>query len=479
MKTTTTTTPLGDPASSGQPRLQGRLGVPSIAFMVVAGAAPLTVVGGPMALAFGAGDGAGLPTVYLVTAAVLLLFAAAFTAMTPRVRSAGAFYSYVHTGLGRRAGIGTGYAALLTYVALYVGIYALLGTAIDSLSTSFGGPHVTWWLWSAAALLVISLLGYRNIELSGKVLGVLLVGEVLVVLVMDGVITARGGGSEGLSTGFAHPATVLSGAPGVALVFAVLSFIGVEATAVFRDEAKNPEVTVPRATFLTIGAVGLFYAVTSWALVSAVGDRRIATAAAASPEALLPELSREYLGRAGHDLVSVLFVTSIFAAGLTFHNVVARYLHSLSSRDLLPTRLAAVHANHGSPHRGSVVASALMTVLLALSVLIGLNPIDEVYTWTAGLASVGYVVLLFLTCLSVIVFFRRHRLPTDSLTRTLLAPALSLLGLLGILILMLTNLNLLVGANRAVPVVIVAALAVTYAAGPIVGRLRPGAGREE
>ncbi|MFB7757789.1 hypothetical protein ACFC18_50840 [Streptomyces sp. NPDC056121] len=108
MKTTTTTTPFDASAASGQPRLQGRLGVPSIAFMVVAGAAPLTVVGGPMALAFAAGDGAGLPSVYLVTAAVLLLFAAAFTAMTPRVRSAGAFYSYVHTGLGRRAGIGTG-----------------------------------------------------------------------------------------------------------------------------------------------------------------------------------------------------------------------------------------------------------------------------------------------------------------------------------------------------------------------------------
>src|SRR5689334_7993734 len=112
-----TTTIVGAPKPTEQ-RLHGNLGVVAISFMIIAGAAPLTVVGGPMALGLAIGNGAGLPTAFLATMIVLLLFAIGFTAMTPFIRSAGAFYAYVHAGLGRIAGIGTGYAALLSYVCI-------------------------------------------------------------------------------------------------------------------------------------------------------------------------------------------------------------------------------------------------------------------------------------------------------------------------------------------------------------------------
>ncbi|MBV6762327.1 APC family permease [Rhodococcus opacus] len=458
-------------------RLHGNLGVLGVSFMVIAGAAPLTVVGGPMALGLATGNGAGLPAAYLATLVVLLLFVTGFTAMTPQVRSAGAFYSYVHAGLGRIAGIGTGYAALLSYVSLYIGVYALFGTGLDALVVSFGGPSVPWWLWGAVGLCVISFLGYRNIELSGKILGVLLVAEVGIVLVLDARIVF-GGGHEGMSTGFISPTTIFSGAPGVALLFAVLSFVGIEATAVFRDEARDPAKTIPRATFLSVTSVGIFYAVTCWALISAVGDSRIADTAAAGPETLLPSLSAQYLGRIGTDLTSTLFVTSIFAAGLTFHNVVSRYLFSLSSQDLLPRGLSVTHPLHGSPHRSSVTSTVAVIAGLSGAVLTGLDPMAELYTWTAGLASVGYVVLLVLTCLAVLVFFRR-RSEKHSTARTVVAPALGLAGLLVILVMMLFNLDLLAGNNRVVSVAIVASLLVAYALGPIVGRLLPASGQRE
>lgn len=474
METATTMTT----SEAGQKHLRGNLGVFGVSFMVIAGAAPLTVVGGPMALGLGLGNGAGLPAAYLAVLAVLLLFVTGFTAMTPLVRSAGAFYSYVHTGLGRATGIGTGYAALISYLSLYVGVYALFGTATDALVQSFGGPSVPWWIWALVGLAVISFLGYRNIELSGKILSVLLVAEVAVVLVLDAVIVVPGGGAEGLSTGFLEPASVFSGAPGVGLLFAVLSFVGIEATAVFRDEARDPASTIPRATFLAVTSVGIFYAVTCWAMISAVGDSKIATVAGAAPEELLPGLSEHYLGRVGAHLTAILFVTSIFAAGITFHNVVSRYLFSLSNQDLLPRRLAYTHPEHGSPSRASVVTTILVVAALFLTIVAGLDPIAEMYTWTAGLASVGYVVLLVLTCLAVVVFFRRH--PGDhSFVRTFLAPVTGLIGLLVILAMILINLNLLSGDNALISGLIIASLVVAYLLGPIVGRLRPQAALHE
>ncbi len=205
-------------------RLRGNLGVWSIVFMVVAGAAPLTVVGGVMPIAFSAGNGAGAPMAFIVAAVVLLLFAVGFTAMTPHVRSAGAFYAYVQTGLGRSFGIGTGYVALVTYLIIYVGVYALMGTGIQAMVVSFGGPDIAWWVWALVAFVVVNLLGYRNINVSGRVLAVLLIAEVLIVLVLDAAIIFGGGGEEGFSTGFVNPAVVLAGAPGLALLFALLSF---------------------------------------------------------------------------------------------------------------------------------------------------------------------------------------------------------------------------------------------------------------
>lgn len=458
-------------------RLHGNLGVVAVSFMIIAGAAPLTVVGGPMAMGLAIGNGAGLPTAYLATMIVLLLFAIGFTAMTPFVRSAGAFYAYVHAGLGRVTGIGTGYTALLSYVSIYIGLYVLFGTGLGALVETFHGPNLPWWMWAAAGLAVVSFLGYRNIELSGKVLAVLLVAEVAIVLVLDARIVAQRGGPEGLSQGFDSLPTVLSGAPGVALLFAVLSFIGIEAAVVFRDEARDPVRTIQRATILSVAAIGLFYAFTCWAMISAVGDSRVVDTAAAGPEDVLPSLAVQYLGRVGADLVAILFVTSIFAASLTFHNVIARYLFAMSSQRLLPRALSVTHPTHGSPHGGSIATTLGIFVGVGSAVVIGLDPIAELYTWTAALGSVGYVVLLVVTCIAVLRFFRRQPENT-SVAITLIAPLLGLAGLLTILVMMVLNLDLLTGGNRTVSVAIVVSLVCAYAVGLVIGRRVVDAGRE-
>lgn len=460
-------------------KLSGNLGLFSIVFMVLAAAAPLTVVGAPVPLAFAIGNGAGVPAAFIITGIVLVFFAIGFTTMTPFVPSAGAFYSYAFKGIGRKAGIGTGYAALVSYFTLYVGVFALLGTGTDALVRSFGGPGMPWWIWALLALALISFLGYRNIELSGRVLTVLLIAEVVIVVALDAAIIFAGGGEEGFSTAFLDPSVVFSGAPGVAFLFAVLGFIGIEATAVFRNEAKEPNKTIPRATYIAVAFIGLFYALTSWAMVSAIGDSNIVDTAAASSEAVLPDLSTKFLGQAGTHIVAILFVTSIFASLLTFHNVVARYVFSLSNRELLPKSLGKVHQKFGSPHIASLVGAAGAVILIALGVIVNLDPIAEFYTWLVGLASLGYVVLLVVTSLAVLTFFRKNPAPSVSKWRTLVAPAISLLGLLGFLVLILMNLMLLVGDNLVVAVAVVVLLIGAFVAGWLVGIFRPQSGWED
>ena len=111
-------------------RLTGRLGTAGIVFMVIAAAAPLTVIGGNMPLAMGLGNGAGAPVGFLIAALVLLLFSIGFVTMTPHVPEAGAFFSYVTVGLGQRMGKGIAVVALIAYTAIQVGIYGYIGWAI-------------------------------------------------------------------------------------------------------------------------------------------------------------------------------------------------------------------------------------------------------------------------------------------------------------------------------------------------------------
>jgi amino acid transporter len=212
-------------------QLSGSLGVGSIVFMVVAAAAPLSVVASVTPVGLAAGNGAGFPATFVLCCAILLLFAVGFCAMSRHVPNAGAFYTYVQRGLGRAPGLGSAFLALVTYTAIVLAVFGFLGAQVDGLVQHWGGPAVPWWVWSLAVLAVVGFLGYRNIELSGRVLGVVLVAEVSIVLVFDAFVVARGE----LSTALVQPSQVVSGSLGIAIMFAIASFLGFEATAVFRD----------------------------------------------------------------------------------------------------------------------------------------------------------------------------------------------------------------------------------------------------
>ena len=457
---------LDDPAPPAR-KLRGNLGVAAIVFMVVAAAAPLGVIGGVVPLGLANGNGSGFPATFIISTVILLLFSAGFTAMTPYVEDAGAFFSYVRRALGFPTGMGIAFVAVLSYIALEAGVYGLIGPAGTAVVELFGGPSLPWWLFAAAAFAIITYLGYRNIELSSQVLAVLLTAEIAIVVVLDAAIVAQGG-DHGLSTGIVNPGAIFSGSLGIGLLFAIISYVGFEATAIFRDEARDPDRTIPRATYVSLILIGVFYAVTSWALISGWGDQQAVARATESGDTFLGDTARRYIGIVGADIISVLYFTSLFACILAFHNVVSRYVFALSQRDILPASLSYPHPRHGSPHRASLWVSAVVAVSITAAVLFRLDPAGQFYTWFAGTTTVGIVVLLLATTVAVIVFFGRDR-RGYSLWRVRVAPALGALGLALSLVLILTNLKDLVGGSSVLAWVILSLLVLAFASGTAVG----------
>ncbi|TQN33428.1 amino acid/polyamine/organocation transporter (APC superfamily) [Haloactinospora alba] len=448
--------------------LTGRLGVTSIVFMVIAAAAPLTVIGGNVPLAILNGNGAGAPVGFVVASAVMLLFSVGFVAMTPHVERAGAFFAYVERGLGAVAGMGAAFLALVTYTAIQVGVWGYFGGSLSNLVHHYGGPDLPWWVYTGLVLVGVAVLGYHHIDLSAKVLGVALVAEIAIVLLMDGVILGTGGAS-GISGASFTPDAMFTGAVGIAVLFSLTGFIGFEAAAVYRSEARSPERTIPRATYLAAVIIGLFYTLSSWAMIEGWGAERVSRAAQADPDNLMLDTAGTYLGAAGRDVMQVLLITSLFACVLSFHNVVARYQFTLAGRGVLHRALARVHPRHQSPHVSSVAQSCTAAALLFVFALAGLEPLTEIFSAMAGVATLGIVSLMLLTCLAVLVFFTVHHRADRRLWQTRLAPSLGIASLLGCLWLILSNFDVVVDGTAVLATVVAAVPVAAFALGTLVG----------
>jgi amino acid transporter len=429
--------------ASAKRSLHGSLGVTAIVFMVVAAASPLTVIGGAAPLGILLGNGVGFPALYAISAVVLILFSVGLAAMTRHVPKPGAFFTYVGYGLGRSTGLAAAWIAMLTYTTIQVSVYGYIGYILSVTVASLGGPTLAWWAYSLLCIALVGVLGYRHIDLSSKVLSVLLIAEVGIVLALVAAVVITGGDS-GLSAAPFEPANVVSGAPGVGLMFAIAAFIGFEATAIFRDEAKDPNRTIPRATYAAVIGIGVFYTLASWALVMAWGPDNVIDVIAEDPGTFIITTMSRYLGIVGEVGVNILLITAMFACVLSFHNVITRYQHSMASAGVLPDKVAGVHAKHLSPHVSSLVQTITSVALIVVFAIFQLDPVLQVFTWFAGVATLAIAILMALTSVAIIIYFlktKKDRRPWN----TIIAPALGLLGLVGSAVLIAAYFPIMVG----------------------------------
>jgi len=471
MDTSTTTS-----QSAAQPRertLRGNLGAVAVTFMVIAAAAPLTVVGGLVPIGYLVGNGIGFPVMFLVATVILLLFSVGLTAMSRFLPRAGSFFVFATHGLGRTPGLATAYLALVCYTTVQIAVFSYLGATIGSSLALLGGPEIPWWLLTLASVVLVGALGYRRIELSSRVLVVVLLAEIGIVVLLGAVILVTGG-ADGVTFGSFVLQNVLSGAPALGLMFAIASFIGFESTVVYRDEVHTPERTIPRATYASAIVIGVFYAFAAWTIVVGVGEGTVIDEAAADPTTLITRVTEQYLGPVGSVAVALLFLGSMFAAVLSLHNVLTRYHHAMANARVLPDRLGTVHSRHGSPHVASIVQVSTSGLAIILLAVIGFAP-ENIFSWFAGIGTLAIVILMAVTCLAVIVYFARSRV-LRSPWHTVIAPGLGFVGLAVSAVLIATNFPLLVSdvdaeGNPAWGPVSITLLAVVVIA-PVIGLIQ-------
>src|ERR1700755_352153 len=174
---------------------KNRLGEPSVVFFGVAGAAPLTVIIGSISAIYAIIGSTAVPIAYVAVAGILSLFTVGFVAMSRHIVNSGAFYSYISHGLGRVIGVGAAFVALPAYSLMQVGLFGLFGSAASGILASFG-VNAPWYVCAIGAWLVVSVLGLLWVDLSGRVLPVLVVAEITIVLIYDLTMVAHPAGGH-------------------------------------------------------------------------------------------------------------------------------------------------------------------------------------------------------------------------------------------------------------------------------------------
>lgn len=459
--------------SADRPRLTRSLTAPKIAFLVVGAAAPLSAVVGTVPLALAIGVGPGVPAAFAFASLTLLCFSVGYAAMSRRIVHTGGFYSYVAHGLGRPPAIAGGLVGLIAYNALTIGMVGAFGY-FTQLVTASHGLDLPWEVWAGAAILVIGVLGYRQIDLSARVLSLLTVGEIVVITLLVAAIAVQEGGAAFPATSFA-PRHVLTHGLGVALMFAFMSFTGFESAANYGEETARPERSVPMATYASVLLIGAIYTVASWAAVGGIGPAHVVERASAELGDLIFGLGDRFLGSALTTTMQALMCTSLFGATLAMHNAANRYAFVLGRERVLPSTLGDVHARFGSPHRASVAQTVLTAAVCTAFALAGLDPYLNLATALLGLGTLAIVVLQAAAAVSVVGFFWRH--PEGHWWRTVVAPGLGGAGLAVTAALLVSNFSLVTGTDALVvsllPLLVLAAAVGGLGYGAWLRRSRP------
>jgi amino acid transporter len=422
------------------------LGLIAVTFMVVSAAAPLTGIAGAMPIAFLLGNGTGIPATFIFVTLVMLAFSAGYVAMSRYVTNAGAFYAYAAQGLGGRTAGAVAVVALVAYNAMQFGLIGLLGGIAAGVFGEFG-LHLPWWGWSFIAVILFGILGYRKVDLSAKVMVTLVALEYLIVLIVDFAILGTGG-AAGLSVNLFDTGAIFSGSLTVAVLLCLGSFIGFEATTIYAEEAREPEKTIPRATYLSVLMIGIFFVFSTWLMIAGVGaDKLVPTLQGLpDPSAFFFILADEYVGGPIPAIAGILLVTSLFAALSAFHNYIARYSYVAGREGLLPAAFGRTHGTHQSPHIGSVVQTLGALIIVAVFAGLGLDPVLDLFTWISQVGTLGVLAMMTVTSLAVIAYFRRKQAEAPALT-TMILPAVSGLIMAALFVYIFLNFGDLTGTT--------------------------------
>jgi amino acid transporter len=154
------------------------------------------------------------------------------------------------------------------------------------------------------------------------------------------------------------------------------------------------------------------------------GSDNVATVAQEQGPAMMFNMSSPFVA----EVAGVLFITSIFAAMVSFHNAVGRYMFALGREGVLPRALGRTNLRTGSPQAASIAQSLVGLATISVFALAGWDPYAQLFYWGGTTGGFGILLLVTITAVAIIAFFARDA-QGENLWRRAIAPFIALCAL--------------------------------------------------
>src|SRR3981081_347506 len=195
------------------------------------------------------------------------------------------------------------------------------------------------------------------------------------------------------------------------MIFAILAFIGFEASLPLAEEVKEPRKTIPRAVILSALLIGLFYLFCYYAATVYFGPNKMA-----DPKNGFALINNNdpwsYMAQAvwGPGLIIVILavLNSAIANSNAGANAATRVGYSLARIGLLPRMLQRIHPRFRTPYV-AVNVQAVGGIILAVALGFATGGPLNAFALLGTVATIVVVTIYILTNLSNLVFFMREQ----------------------------------------------------------------------
>jgi amino acid transporter len=392
----------GEPAGKDFEHLREHsIGLPQVLFQSITHMAPAAAVAYSLFISVPDAQQA-LPLAVALALIACLCAATAIGQLAKLVPSAGGLYAYAARSLGPWAGFLTAWLFVGFQPLVAPFLYLEFSWAMSDVFENEVGWHYSgqWWIWVLLMAVIVFLLTYRDIRISttaGVILGAFEIA-IFGALALWMIFSNTGD----LNLQPFNPNHAVGDWSGVfkGMVFAILAFIGFEASAPLGEEAKNPLRSIPRAVVGSAFVIGLFYLLCSYAWVFGAGfDGFVAQATGADP---WRNLGKVFWGW-GWILVFLAICNSIAANSNAAVNSATRVFYALARNGLAPAPLGRTHKKFKTPNV-AIIWMTIFAIVLSLAfgwkwgALIG-------FSFIATLAVPLVILVYMLICIGCIYLY--------------------------------------------------------------------------
>ena len=377
------------PATDGE-GLHRRLGQRQLTMMAIGGAIGVGLFLGSSVTVRLAGPGVILS--YVLGAGIALIMSYVLAEMAVVHPVAGAFGVYAEKYLNPWAG----FSVRATYgLAQIIAIGAEVTAA--GIYISFWLPNVPQWIWVvlvSAALVALNSMQVNRLGEFEYWFAMIKVAAIVAFIIL-GLSLILGVGARnpiGLKNLTQYGGFLPSGWKGVwlSLTITVTSYMGVEIIAVTAGEARNPEVSIPRAMRSIVYRLILFYVFAIAIMVTMVPWNQTGGSLSGSP--FVTAFTAAHVPFAA-GIMNFVVLTAALSSVNTNLYLATRMLFSLGRGGYAPEWLGKVSSN-GVPHLALMASTAGIIAAILLAVFAPKNAFLLLYgTAVAGMLFVWLVIL--------------------------------------------------------------------------------------